>query len=423
MNAAAIFETLFLIFLLGNFAIILFLYFRQRCFLLAHRDTVPHEFSRLVSLSDHQKMTGRFLRLNGMRLIRQCALLILVFLFTLDGATLLFSQLSDKLFGNGVLASTATVFLVAVSFWLVNLVLSPSAAFQDSQNRAASFRWWAAIVFLSFVTLIFWYYTGSGWWFWSWLACAIISYCAYRFLPSVEPMAQPLTNEALKDRLDQFLHHIDFVNRGIFVSEASKDNIGHGVRVTGFGRNKQIVIAKSVLDKLMPSEVEALVALEVCRYRSGKGFKVIALPLLLSFIFFLVLSLVSKESWFLQGLGATDLSAVNHGTVLVLFTLALYVFLFPLSPLKNLFFRNIENRAEETSVRLVDWTSVISALVEASSGNAGDIILAPAYSLFYSKDPDAIDKIIHVQKMAPRHTRQRDSWLPSADPEEPERKN
>lgn len=413
MNATTIFNTLFILFLCGNAVVIFYLYFRQKRSLNEHRNKIPHEFSRLITLTEHQKASDLALQADTRELLRQASLLLLIALFTLGGVLQWLNHYVTNIFGFGLAADTILIVLISLIFLLANSAFFSSAS-TNRPIRPSLLLLWFASAALSFIVFVLWNYTGSAWWFWSWLVSAVLVYAAYRFAPMSSEHLSPLSDAALQERLKVFLHHIDFAYQGFYVSAASKDSSEYGLRINGFGRSRRIILSETLLKRLSPSEIEALLAYEVCRCRSASGFKSAILPLVFSFIFFLILGLISQKDWFFQALGVTDLTAANHGAALALFAMALYVFLLPLSPLKNLYYWNADFKAEERSVRMVDWNSLISAIAEAASGRAGDLILDSWYALFYDKRPDSIRKIIHIQKMAPRHTKQRDSWLPSA---------
>ena len=96
----------------------------------------------------------------------------------------------------------------------------------------------------------------------------------------------------------------------------------------------------------------------------------------------------------------------NHGVVLVLFSLAAYVFLFPLIPLRNALLWKAEENAERSSVKLVDWNAMISGTAKFASDKAGSVTLDPLYLVFNSTRTDSMHRIMDIQDLAPRHSRQ-----------------
>ena len=56
----------------------------------------------------------------------------------------------------------------------------------------------------------------------------------------------------------------------------------------------------------------------------------------------------------------------------------------------------------------------ISAIAKETAHRAGSMVPDSMYFKLVSENPDPMHKIKLIQHLAPRHTRQRDSWLPSA---------
>ena len=136
--------------------------------------------------------------------------------------------------------------------------------------------------------------------------------------------------------------------------------------------------------------------------------------LIVSFLFFWVLGEVVSKPWFYEGLGVNGLDKSAYGTAFVLFMISAYVFLSPLIPLRNAFSWKRDEKAEENSVLLVDWNAMISAIAKETAHRAGSMVPDSMYFKLVSGNPDPMHKIKLIQHLAPRHTRQRDSWLPSA---------
>ena len=254
----------------------------------------------------------------------------------------------------------------------------------------------------------------SNWWILAWALCAVLVIAASLAGRSIAYSAHPLNNGELKSRLDQFLEKIGFKSQGVFVADSDRLGSGTGVFISGFGGNNKVVLTEGLIARLNPSEIEAMIANEIGQYKYQTGFRAYLPYLILSFIFFGLLSYFSTKPWFFQGLGVSSGFDVNHGIVLVLFSITAYVFLFPLIPLRNALLWKAEENAERSCVKLVDWNAMISGTAKFASDKAGSVTLDPLYLVFNSTRTDSMHRIMDVQHLAPRHTRQRDSWLPNA---------
>ena len=175
----------------------------------------------------------------------------------------------------------------------------------------------------------------SYWWILAWFVSAVLVIGASVVSRSIAYSAQPLSEGELKSRLDKFLGKIGFESQGIFVADSDCLGSGSGVFISGFRTNKKVVVTESLIERLNPSEIEAMIANEIGQYKFQTGFKAYLPYLILSFIFFGLLSNFCAKPWFFQGLGISSGFDVNNGVVLVLFSLAAYVFLFPLILLRN----------------------------------------------------------------------------------------
>ena len=167
----------------------------------------------------------------------------------------------------------------------------------------------------------------------------------------------------LKDRLNEFLTKAGFLSGSVFLSDRSAAS--RPVRIVGLGSARKIIFESRLIDQLTPLETEALIAIEIGRTKYCSAVKASVIFMFLSFFFFLFLELAVQQPWFYQGLGVNPSEGIGHGEAFVLYSMAVFVFMFPLIPIKNLFMRSVEENAERFSVKLLDWNSMISAIVKA----------------------------------------------------------
>ena len=168
--------------------------------------------------------------------------------------------------------------------------------------------------------------------------------------------------------------------------------------MTGFGKNKRIVLFDTLLSKMTPEETEAVLAHELGHYKLHHIYKMMAFSFIFSLLFFWILSVLAECSWFYAGLGVNLSHGASHGVALILFSVAVPVFLFPLAPLTSLFSRKHEFEADAFAVRYSSGSALISALVKLFSDNAATLTPDPLYSAFYSSHPDAAIRIATIQK-------------------------
>lgn len=424
MNDALIFESLFLIFLFANIVLGFYLYLREAKSIREHRNKVPHVFSGLVSLDVHKAASDARLHADKVNEIRHLSNLVLVLLLTFGGGITWFSSLLTNQLGNGLFTQILFVLCVGLVFLVINGLFFAIAKNPEKNSSYLILRNFGStrskvsnIVFFVLIVsavLTCWSVGASYWWILAWVASAVLVIGASVVSRSIAYSAHPLSDGELKSRLDQFLGKVGFESKGVFVANSDRLGSGSGVFISGLGTNKKVVLTESLIERLNPSEIEAMIANEIGQYKYQIGFRAYLPYLILSFIFFGLLSYFSTKPWFFQGLGVSSGFDEKHGVVLVLFALTAYVFLFPLIPLRNALLWKAEENAERSSVKLVDWNAMISGTAKFASDKAGSVTLDPLYLVFNSTRTDSMHRIMDIQHLAPRHTRQRDSWLPNA---------
>lgn len=424
MNDALIFESLFLIFLFANIALGFYLYLREAKSIREHRNKVPHVFSGLVSLDAHKAASDARLHADKVNEIRHLSNLVLVLLLTFGGGITWFSSLLTNQLGNGLFTQILFALCVGLAFLVINGLFfaivknsEKNSSYLILRNFGSTRSKVSNIVFFVLIVsavLTCWSVGASYWWILAWVASAVLVIGASVVSRSIAYSAHPLSDGELKSRLDQFLGKVGFESKGVFVANSDRLGSGSGVFISGLGTNKKVVLTESLIERLNPSEIEAMIANEIGQYKYQIGFRAYLPYLILSFIFFGLLSYFSTKHWFFQGLGVSSGFDEKHGVVLVLFALTAYVFLFPLIPLRNALLWKAEENAERSSVKLVDWNAMISGTAKFASDKAGSVTLDPLYLVFNSTRTDSMHRIMDIQHLAPRHTRQRDSWLPNA---------
>lgn len=424
MNDALIFESLFLIFLFANIALGFYLYLREAKSIREHRNKVPHVFSGLVSLDAHKAASDARLHADKVNEIRHLSNLVLVLLLTFGGGITWFSSLLTNQLGNGLFTQILFALCVGLAFLVINGLFFAIAKNSEKNSSYLILRNFGStrskvsnIVFFVLIVsavLTCWSVGASYWRILAWVASAVLVIGASVVSRSIAYSAHPLSDGELKSRLDQFLGKVGFESKGVFVANSDRLGSGSGVFISGLGTNKKVVLTESLIERLNPSEIEAMIANEIGQYKYQIGFRAYLPYLILSFIFFGLLSYFSTKPWFSQGLGVSSGFDEKHGVVLVLFALTAYVFLFPLIPLRNALLWKAEENAERSSVKLVDWNAMISGTAKFASDKAGSVTLDSLYLVFNSTRTDSMHRIMDIQHLAPRYTRQRDSWLPNA---------
>lgn len=411
------FALLFLLFLTLSTGLRLWLGTRQISHINAHRSAVPAEFASKITLEEHQKAAGYSIarsRLGLNSIIAETALLLGL---TLGGGLHLLYNFWSQFFGNGGYAHSLALFasLAVVSF-LVELPFSLYRTFRIEShfgfNKLTPRLWLidlaksttlGALIGAPLILAVLWLMgeMGAQWWLYVWLFWMGFNLLVLLLYPTViAPLFNkfsPLDDSSLKQRIEALLARCGFTSSGLFVMDGSKRSSHGNAYFTGFGAAKRIVFFDTLLTRLDPPEVEAVLAHELGHYKHGHIKKRIALLAILSLGFLWLLGQLIDAEWFYAGLGVP-----YQGTALalILFSLVLPVFTFPLAPLSSALSRKHEYEADAYAASQTQANDLITALVKLYRDNAATLTPDPLHSLFYDSHPPAALRIAHLQGKA-----------------------
>jgi STE24 endopeptidase len=244
---------------------------------------------------------------------------------------------------------------------------------------------------------------GDNWWFYAWLAWVGFNLFLLAIYPSwIAPLFNkfsPLENASLKTRIEQLLHKCGFKSSGLFVMDGSRRSSHGNAYFTGFGRTKRIVFFDTLLSRLEPTEVEAVLAHELGHFKRHHVIKRIILSFIASLVFLWLLGYLMQQEWFYQGLGVSVASVPATAMALLLFFLIMPIFTFLLHPLSSLYSRRHEFEADEYAAQNASAADLIRALVKLYQDNAATLTPDPIHSAFYDSHPPAAIRIAQLKKL------------------------
>lgn len=387
---------------------------RQVAHVRAHRDAVPPSFAETVPLSAHQKAadyTVARTRLGMVELLLGAAWLLAL---TLGGGLQWMHAAWATVFPPGSLAhGTALIAGVVVLLSALELPLSLYRTFvieaRFGFNRMSLRLYVAdlarhaalgAALGLPLVVLVLWLMgrTGELWWLYVWLAWTGFNVLILLIYPSfIAPLFNrftPLEDPALAKRIEALLERCGFTAKGLYVMDGSRRSAHGNAYFTGLGAAKRIVFFDTLLARLAPGEVEAVLAHELGHYRRHHVWKRVALLFALSLGLLWVLGQLIDEPWFYAGLNAGE-PATAMG--LLLFVLVMPVFTFFLQPLTSLYSRRHEFEADAYARTHASAPELVKALVKLYQDNAATLTPDPLHSAFYDSHPPAARRIARLQ--------------------------
>ncbi len=409
------FTALFISALFTNGIIKLWLIYRQLEHVAERRGEVPAAFRKRIALAAHQKAadyTRAQLQLGIFSVIFDTVLLLA---FTLGGGIQWLSDWSSGTFSGPLVQGTAII----VAVLLLQSILESPFNLYRTFNLEARFGFnkmtlklylidtlkglvLGAALDLPLLLGVLWLMSAMGnlWWLYVWGVWVTFNLLLLFIYPNyIAPLFnkfEPLKDETEKTRIEALLKKCGFAASGLFVMDGSKRSTHGNAYFTGFGKTKRIVFFDTLLQRLTPDEIDAVLAHELGHFKKRHVLKRIAYTFALSLGFLWLLAQLLQAPWFFQGLGVTSQSTA---LALLLFFMVLPVFTFLLHPIASAYSRKHEFEADEYAAQQTDANELVNALVKLYQDNAKTLTPDPLYATFYESHPPAPIRIAHLQKL------------------------
>jgi STE24 endopeptidase len=424
MPAAEALSLLFAVALAASLAVKLWLVSRQMRHVAAHRAQVPAPFETSVSLAAHQKAADYTIakgRLGLLSIAWNGAVLIgwtlLGGLDALNG--LLHEHVLPAWGAMAYQLSLLAAFALLSS--LLDLPFELYSTFRLEQRfgfNRVTWRLWlsdtlkglllAAVIGLPLAALILWIMgaTGSLWWLWAWAAWTGFQLLMLVIYPTlIAPIFnkfEPLPDESLKARVQQLMQRCGFSAKGLFVMDGSRRSAHANAYFTGLGAAKRVVFFDTLLAKLSPGEVEAVLAHELGHFKHRHVLQRMVFVFAASLAGLALLGWLSTQPAFFAGLGVQpNLQAPNDALALLLFGLAVPPFLFFLAPLAARVSRRHEFEADAYACAQASGADLANALLKLHEDNASTLTPDPLYARFYYSHPPAGERLAALPSVRP----------------------
>ncbi|WP_292043750.1 M48 family metallopeptidase [Massilia sp. UBA6681] len=414
------FSVLFVVFFALTLGVRFWLANRHIRHVLRHRASVPAEFAPKVPLAAHQKAADYTVARTRLGIASMLWGGVVLIGFTLLGGLQALSVSLLGLTGPGMTHQMALVVAFAIASGLLDLPFDWYRQFVLEQrfgfNKMTPGLWVAdmfkglllgAVIGLPLLWVILALMERSGdlWWLWAWCVWSGFQLLMMVLYPTViAPMFNkftPLEDVSLKERIEGLMARVGFASKGLFVMDGSKRSAHGNAYFSGFGSNKRIVFFDTLLSRLEPHEIEAVLAHELGHFKLRHIVKRIVVMFALSLAFLALLGYLKNQAWFYTGLGVLPMmNASNDGMALILFALVLPVFTFVLSPLSSITSRKHEFEADAFAAKHTDSSHLVSALVKMYEDNASTLTPDPLYSSFYDSHPPASVRVKHLTMTA-----------------------
>ncbi|MEB0138404.1 MULTISPECIES: M48 family metallopeptidase [unclassified Undibacterium] len=410
------FSVFFVAFLLLTLCVQFWLGSRHIRHILRHRTVVPARFAQKIALPAHQKAADYSIAKTKLSLLSLLFNGLVLIGFTLFGGLQWLSVHLLELIGSGMLYQIALLAAFVVISSVLELPFSYYTQFVLEQKFGFN-KMTPALFFgdmiknsalgcaiglpLIWVVLSLMEQAGANWWLYAWLVWSGFQLLMMSIYPSViAPLFNkftPLDDAALRTRIENLMQRVGFASKGLFVMDGSKRSAHGNAYFSGFGAGKRIVFFDTLLARLAPQEIEAVLAHELGHFKLKHIVKRMLVIFTLSLGFLALLGFLKQQVWFYTGLGVDPmLLAKNDAMALILFLLCIPVFGFLFSPLSAISSRRHEFEADAFAAKHTNANDLVAALVKLYEDNAATLTPDPLYSSFYDSHPPATVRIDHL---------------------------
>jgi STE24 endopeptidase len=252
------------------------------------------------------------------------------------------------------------------------------------------------------LALILWFFETGG--PLAWLYCWLIVMGVVLIMQFLAPVViMPLFNKftpleagELKESITAYAESQAFKIKGIYTMDGSKRSTKLNAFFTGFGKFRRIVFFDTLIEKLSPGEIVAVLAHEMGHYKKKHIFKMMAASILQMGIMFYILSLFLNNEGLFAAFGMEHLS--------IYASLIFFGFLYaPISMLlaiaSNFFSRRHEYEADAYAAATISRPQdLINGLKKLSVSNLANLTPHPLHVFLNYSHPPVLARIHALQQ-------------------------
>ncbi len=229
------------------------------------------------------------------------------------------------------------------------------------------------------------------WWLWSFAFIFGVIVLLNMFFPTLRAMffdkLTPLEDEQLNKQITRLMDETGFQSSGVFISDASKRDARLNAYFGGLGKTKRVVLFDTLLEKLTPNELLAVLGHELGHFQHGDIYKNMALMGGMLFAMFAIFGNLPDTLYMELGV---QKSAAN---MMILFILVMPLLSFVMMPLMGIMSRHNEYAADQTGAELGGKFFLSEALKKLVSENKSFPLSHPLYIFFYYTHPPVLERL------------------------------
>jgi STE24 endopeptidase len=382
-----------------------------------HRHELPPTFRGMVDPEQHRRAAGYTLDRGRFAIVSSVLSSAVVLTVVVTGFLGTVDRWVGALGAGPVVHGLVYLLLLTAAFRLVSIPLSLYRQFVIEErwgfNRMTPGLFFAdlakglavsAVIGAPLLSGLLWLIRSAGtwWWVYAFAATALVQLGMTVLYPLlIAPLFNrftPLTDEALAERLSRRADSLGFATSGIFVMDGSRRSTHSNAYFTGIGRSKRVVLFDTLVQRLTPEQLEAVLAHEIGHYKKRHVIRRVVLSMTLLLAVFFVINLLAGFGPLYRAFGFHAASA--HG-IFVILGIAAGPFTFFLTPLFTSWSRRHEYAADRFAVRAMGSPDpLIGALLALSTENLTNLVPHPWYSFYHYSHPTLGERIRGMKEAA-----------------------
>ncbi|RTL13300.1 MAG: M48 family peptidase [Neisseriaceae bacterium] len=407
------FSVIFLLILIADSGLKLWLNLRQKQAIHRSFNQVPTPFDQQITLVEHQKAAQYNLAKLAENRYELAYSALLILIFTLGGGIDWIAR--SFTLANYPLSSEVLLIIVYTLFnSLLGLPFSYYSTFKIEQrfgfnnttlklfiSDLVKSTLLGLIIGVPLLYLVMWLMNnlGNQWWLWVWGVLVVFNLLILIIYPTfIAPLFNkftPLEDLELKAKIEQLLTTCGFKSQGVFVMDGSKRSSHGNAYFTGLGASKRIVFFDTLLKQLSQEEIIAVLAHELGHFKHKHILKQMIISFGITLLGLYIFSLLINQVWFYAGLHVSQIS--NASGLLLLFILTELISL-PLAPLSSFMSRKNEFEADDFAKAHANKQNLINGLVKLYRDNASTLTPDELYVKFYYSHPPASVRIKNLEQ-------------------------
>lgn len=258
------------------------------------------------------------------------------------------------------------------------------------------------------IVLVFVFKTFADmWWLPIWCFMILFSLAMQVIYPQfIAPLFNkfsPLPDGELRDKLTSLLVKSGYKPDGLFVVDSSKRSTHSNAYFTGMGKAKRIVLYDTLIEKMTPDELTAVMGHEIGHRKKGHILKNMIISFVKSLVMLFLASKLLTLSSLYNGFGfVISADHINEAYYIGLFLLVIIFspisyFFQPFSAWRS---RCHEYEADRFSAELTNIPeALIEGLIKLNLDNLSNLYPAPSYVRFYASHPPLLQRIAALRKI------------------------